>query len=40
MTTAINTIYDDTIKKLKAATFPKGTVIFPKIGAAIATNKK
>ncbi len=35
-----NTISEETLKKLKASTFPQGTVIFPKIGAAIATNKK
>jgi type I restriction enzyme S subunit len=40
MTTVVNTISEETLKKLKAKVFPKGTVIFPKIGAAIATNKK
>ena len=40
MTTVVNTISRATLKKLKARAFPKGTVIFPKIGAAIATNKK
>jgi type I restriction enzyme S subunit len=40
MTTIANTISGATLKKLKAKAFPKGTIIFPKIGAAIATNKK
>ena len=40
MTAAVNTVSAETLRKLKAKVFPKGTVIFPKIGAAIATNKK
>lgn len=40
MTNIVNTISAATLKKLKAKAFPKGTIIFPKIGAAIATNKK
>ncbi len=40
MTSITNTISGATLKKLKAKPFPKGTIIFPKIGAAIATNKK
>ena len=35
-----NTISHSMLTELKAKSFPKGTVIFPKIGAAIATNKK
>jgi len=35
-----NTISRETLVKIKAKTFPAGTVIFPKIGAAIATGKK
>ena len=35
-----NTVAIDTLQELKARSFPSGTVIFPKIGAAIATNKK
>lgn len=40
MAVTVNTISGQTLKKLKARAFPAGTVIFPKIGAAIATNKK
>lgn len=35
-----NTVSRATLSKLKAKAFPKYTIIFPKIGAAIATNKK
>jgi len=35
-----NTISAEILKKIKAKAFPKGTIVFPKIGAAIATNKK
>ena len=35
-----NSVSDRDLKELKASSFPVGTVIFPKIGAAIATNKK
>jgi type I restriction enzyme, S subunit len=35
-----NSITEEVRKKLHAALFPKGSVIFPKIGGAIATNKK
>jgi len=35
-----NTVSSATLSKLGARGFPEGTVIFPKIGAAIATEKK
>ena len=40
MTTANNYIDFDTVQKLGCRPAPLGTVIFPKIGAAIGTNKK
>lgn len=40
MTSSRNYIDETTRKRLRATTFPAGAVIFPKIGAAIATNKK
>jgi type I restriction enzyme, S subunit len=35
-----HSISEETRKKLRAIAFPAGTIVFPKIGAAIATNKK
>ena len=35
-----NTVSRKVLRELRAKAFPAGTVIFPKIGAAIATNKK
>ena len=35
-----NTVSKEILRKLNAKVFPPGTVIYPKIGAAIATNKK
>jgi type I restriction enzyme S subunit len=35
-----NSITEDARKELGASIFPKGSVIFPKVGGAIATNKK
>ena len=35
-----NSVSREVLLELKAKAFPTGTVIFPKIGAAIATNKK
>ncbi|CAK7047653.1 restriction endonuclease subunit S [Saezia sanguinis] len=40
MTAANNFIDDTVVKKLGITPAPAGTVIFPKIGAAVATNKK
>jgi type I restriction enzyme S subunit len=40
VTTANNTIDDEAAKRMRAAIHPPGTIIFPKIGGAIATNKR
>lgn len=40
MFSANNYIDDTTVRKLKCKPAPQGTIIFPKIGAAIGTNKK
>lgn len=40
MNVSTNTVSEDTLRTLNARKFPPKTIIFPKIGAAIATNKK
>jgi len=40
ITTTENTVDDELLNEMNAKTYPVGTVIFPKIGGAIATNKK
>ena len=40
MYSANNFVSRETLKEMKAKTFPAGTIIFPKIGGAISTNKK
>ncbi len=40
MNNSENYIDDDDLKKLKAKLIPKNSVIFPKVGATLATNKK
>lgn len=35
-----NWVEEDVVKLLKAKSFPKNTIIFPKVGAAVHTNKK
>jgi len=40
ITTANNFIDDDAAKRMRTVIHPPGTIIFPKIGGAIATNKR
>ncbi|RWN25285.1 restriction endonuclease subunit S [Mesorhizobium sp.] len=40
VTTSNNFIDDDAAKRMRAKIHPPGTIIFPKIGGAIATNKR
>jgi type I restriction enzyme, S subunit len=40
ITTSNNLIDDDAVRRMRAKIHPKGTIIFPKIGGAIATNKR
>lgn len=40
MLSSNNWIDASTLKRLKAKTFPPSSIIFPKIGAALLTNKK
>lgn len=40
ITTANNYIDDDAAQRMRARVHPAGTIIFPKIGGAIATNKR
>lgn len=40
MRQAANTVDDELVKQLKGKVHPKGTVIFPKVGAALLTNKR
>ena len=40
MQTSNNWIDADTLKELRAKTFPASAIVFPKIGAALLTNKK
>lgn len=38
--TAANTVDDKILRKTKARVFPLGTIVFPKVGAALLTNKR
>lgn len=40
MTTCNNSVSRDTAERLGATVFPKSTIIFPKVGAALLTNKR
>ena len=40
LSTAANTVNEETLKIIGAKKFPKGTIIFPKVGGALLTNKR
>jgi len=40
MTISNNYVSEETIKKIRAKKFPRNTIIFPKVGGAVYTNKK
>lgn len=40
LTNAINTISDITMKEIGALPFPKGSIVFPRVGAALFNNNK
>jgi len=40
MSTAANSVTEETLKEMKARAWPPGTVIFPKVGAALLTEKR
>ena len=40
MSKSANTVDAQMLKDLKAKTYPAGSVIFPKVGGALLTNKK
>jgi type I restriction enzyme, S subunit len=40
LSTAVNAVNRDILQSLRARTYPPGTVIFPKVGGALLTNKR